>query len=201
MQYNQRIKKVNGLYLALYIMGPLLIFAIIALLSLVLPEQTGPVRKGLITCAMIFFFAGILWWCMGWKIVLNMKKKAIEKKLDEAGFIRNHTFNSDKSTIVIDAQHGDIALLFCFNPFVVQIASMQKITRTWVDDGAHGSGFMRGSSCVRFCFELDGVTVKVNTFTSNKVWRMDSNYILTGISKADMMVNVINSARQGQQAG
>lgn len=197
MQYNQKIQKVNGLYLTLYIIGPILPVAIAVLVSLLIPEAEGTAAA----CAMLLGIAGVFWWCMGWKLVLNMKKKAMAKKLDEAGFVRNHTFNGDKSTIVIDAQHGDMALLFCFNPFVIQIASMQKITRAWVDDGAHGSGVMRGSSYVRFVFELDGVKVCVNTFTSNKRWRMDSNYILTGISKADMMVNVINSAKQAAQQG
>lgn len=197
MQYNQKIKKVNGLYLILYLIVPAIPVAVAVMLSLLIPEQEGRFAG----ISALLGIAAFVWWLAGWKIVLNMKKKSMAKKLDEAGFVRNHTFNSDNSTIVIDAQHGDIALLFCMNPSVIQIASMQKITRAWVDDGAHGSGFMRGSSCVRFCFELDGVTVKVNTFTSNKRWRMDSNYILTGISKADMMVNVINSAKQGQQAG
>lgn len=197
MQYNQKIQKVNGLYLILYIIVPMIPVGIAVMLSLLIPEQVGRFAG----ISAILGIAAFVWWLGGWKLVLNMKKKSMTKKLDEAGFVRNHTFNSDNSTIVIDAQHGDIALLFCMNPSVIQIASMQKITRTWVDDGAHGSGIMRGSSCVRFCFELDGVTVKVNTFTSNKRWRMDSNYILTGISKADMMVNVINSAKQGQQAG
>lgn len=195
MQYNQKIKKVNGLYLLLYIVVPMVPVAIAVLLSLLLPEMEGTFAA----CAAVLFFVAFLWWCAGWKLVLKSKRKGMAKKLDEAGFVRNHTFNSDYSTIVIDAQHGDMALLFCFNPFVTQIVTMQKITRAWVDDGAHGSGIMRGSSCVRFCFELDGNTIKVNTFTSNKRWRMDSNYILTGISKADMMVNEINRAKQAGQ--
>lgn len=197
MQYNQKIKKASGLYVLLYIIVPMIPVAIFVLLSLLIPEKEGQFAGGAITIAILAFF----WWCFGWKLILSINKKSLAKKLDAAGFVRNHTFNGDSSIIVIDAQHGDMALLFCFNPFVVQIASMQKITRAWVDDGAHGSGIMRGSSYVRFCFELDGVRVNVNTFTSNKRWRMDSNYILTGISKADMMVNIINSARQGQQAG
>lgn len=197
MQYNQKIKKVSGLYLILYFIVPMIPVAVAVMLSLMIPEQEGRFAG----ISAVLAIAAIAWWLAGWNLVLNMKKKSMAKKLDEAGFVRNHTFNGDKSTIVIDAQHGDIALLFCMNPSVIQIASMQKITRTWVDDGAHGKGIMRGSSCVRFCFELDGVIVKVNTFTSNKVWRMDSNYILTGISKADMMVNVINSAKQARQAG
>ena len=38
--------------------------------------------------------------------------------------------------------------------------------------------------------------IRVDTFTSNKRWRMDSDYILTGISKADVMVEVLEQAKQ-----
>ena len=68
-----------------------------------------------------------------------------------------------------------------------------------MDDGCSGAGFLKGSSRVSFLFVVDGIKIRVNTFTSNKRWRMDSNYILTGISKADMMVDVLKSA--GAQAG
>lgn len=36
----------------------------------------------------------------------------------------------------------------------------------------------------------------MDTFTSNQRFRMDSNYILTGISKADMMVKTIEEAKK-----
>ena len=71
-----------------------------------------------------------------------------------------------------------------------------RIQRAWVDDGAAGGGFLRGSSRVSFLFQVDGVKIRVDTFTSNKRWRMDSDYILTGISKADVMVEVLEQAKQ-----
>ena len=54
---------------------------------------------------------------------------------------------------------------------------------------------MEGSSRVSFLFSIDGVRIRVNTFTSNKRWRMDSEYILTGISKADLMVEILETAK------
>ena len=45
-------------------------------------------------------------------------------------------------------------------------------------------------------FKVDDVKIRVNTFTSNQRWRMDSDYILTGISKADMMAKVIEEAKK-----
>ena len=56
-------------------------------------------------------------------------------------------------------------------------------------------GPLAGSSRVSFLFTIDGVRIRVNTFTSNKRWRMDSDYILTGISKADMMAEVLEEAK------
>ena len=58
---------------------------------------------------------------------------------------------------------------------------------------------MEGSSRVSFLFNIDDVKIRVNTFTSNQRWRMDSDYILTGISKADMMVEVIETARSNSK--
>lgn len=63
-----------------------------------------------------------------------------------------------------------------------------------------GAGFLEGSSRVRFLFDLEGTKIKVNTFTSNKRWRMDSDYILTAISKADVMVEALTAAG-AQKAG
>lgn len=43
---------------------------------------------------------------------------------------------------------------------------------------------------------VDGIKIRVDTFTSNQRFRMNDNYILTGISKADMMVQTIEKARK-----
>ena len=48
---------------------------------------------------------------------------------------------------------------------------------------------------VSFFFIVDGIKIRVDTFTSNQRQRMDSDYILTGISKADMMVKMLAQAR------
>lgn len=68
--------------------------------------------------------------------------------------------------------------------------------KAWVDDGLSGAGFMAGSSRVSFLFIIDGIKVRVDTFTSNQRFKMDSDYILTGISKADMMVEMIEKAKK-----
>lgn len=136
----------------------------------------------------------VLWWILGGRLIRKSKQKAMEKALDAKGFTRNQTFNGKSCTVIVDAVHGQVALLFFWNPFEYFVFPTSRISKAWVDDGCFGSGIMKGSSRVSFLFVVDGVKVRVNTFTSNKRWRMDSNYILTGISKADMMVQVLQSA-------
>lgn len=62
-----------------------------------------------------------------------------------------------------------------------------------------GSGFMEGSSRVSFLFTIDDIKVRVDTFTSNQRFRMDDKHILTGISKADMMVKSIEEAKANSE--
>ncbi len=83
-----------------------------------------------------------------------------------------------------------------WNPFEPYIVSANRVTKTWVDDGKSGFGIFEGSGRVSFLFTIDDTKIRVNTFTSNTRWRMDSEYILTGISKADMMVEVLENARK-----
>ena len=66
----------------------------------------------------------------------------------------------------------------------------------WAEDGAGGAGFMRGTNRVGFLFLIDNVKVRVNTFTSNQRWKMDDPKILEAISKADMMVQILETAKQ-----
>ena len=46
---------------------------------------------------------------------------------------------------------------------------------------------------------VDDIKIHVDTFTSNQRFRMDSDYILTGISKADMMVKMIEEAKKNSK--
>ena len=136
-----------------------------------------------------------IWWIFGGRTIYKQNQKKLEKVLNENGFERNHTFYGDGSMIVVDVTNGKIALLFFWNPFENFILPASRITKTWVDDGRSGAGIFEGSGRVSFLFTIDDIKVRVNTFTSNQRWRMDSDYILTGISKADMMVKVLEEAR------
>ncbi|MCH5183481.1 MAG: hypothetical protein J1E00_04815 [Oscillospiraceae bacterium] len=190
MQTTEKIKKINVPYLLLYILVPLALIVGCGVL------YATVFKKGAMApiLSMAPTLLAALWWVGGGRLLFKMKQKKVAAALKQRGFVPNSTFNGKNCHVVVDAQHGEIALLFFWNPFQCAVLPANRITRVWVDDGATGSGIMRGSSRVSFLFTLDNVTIRVNTFTSNKRWNMDSNYILTGISKADMMANVLKEA-------
>lgn len=94
---------------------------------------------------------------------------------------------------------GKIAILFRWDPDKVYIRPASALSHVHTEDGKTGSGILAGSARVRFCFDVEQIRVNVNTFTSNQRWAMDNEHILTGISKADMMVETLVAA--GAQAG
>lgn len=191
MQTTEKIKKINLPYLLLYILVPLAVIVVCGILYVkVFPEGTmAPILS------MAPTLLAAVWWVGGRQLIYKIQLKKMKAALKQKGFVANSTFNGKSCHVIVDAQHGEIALLFFWNPFRCTVLPASRITKVWVDDGATGSGVLRGSSRVSFLFTLDGVTVRVNTFTSNKRWNMDSDYILTGISKADMMANVLEQAR------
>ena len=117
------------------------------------------------------------------------------KELDASGYVRNHTFNADGCTVAVDIAHGKIAMVFKWNPSNCFVVPANRITNVWVDDGK----MLGGTRRVSFLFIVDGVKVRVNTFTSNRSWSMKSNYVLEALSKADMMVEYLQAAYRTTQ--
>ena len=190
---DQKIQKINYVYLLCYILVPLMLISLGILLGYYLFYDGG---AGAVICFMGFPLIAFLWWVFGGKLIYKQHCKKLVRELDERGFSRNQTFDGRGATVVVDLNRGELAIVFFWNPFTHYILPAKRIERTWVDDGAGGAGFMRGSSRVSFLFQVDGVKVRVDTFTSNKRWRMDSDYILTGISKADVMVEALEQAKE-----
>lgn len=187
----KKIKKIDMLYLLGYIFIPIVVcVACFELSALFFPK--GNMAVVLLMGPSILSF---IWWCFGGTLLFKQKQKKFFSELDEKKFERNHTFYGRGSTVVVDAVNGSVAILFFWNPFESFIVPASRVSKAWVDDGKGGAGFLEGSSRVSFLFTIDDVTIRVNTFTSNQRWRMDSEYILTGISKADMMVEVIEAAK------
>ena len=187
----KKIKKIDPVYLILYLLVPVAVIAVCYTVMAV----TGVIGNTAVALGFGPVIFAALWWILGGKVLYNNRKKAFEKNLTDTGFVRNHTFYGDGCTVVVDTVHRKLALLFRWNPMQSYVIPVGRIERAWVDDGRGGAGFLEGSSRVSFLFSVDGVNIRVNTFTSNKRWRMDSDHILTGISKADLMVEVLNEAR------
>lgn len=187
----EKIKKINVLYLLGYIFGPILISAICFGLS------AAFFPKGNMAVILIMgpTFLSVGWWCFAGNFIFKQTRKKILARFAEENFKSDQTFFGRGCTVYVDEKQGKIGLVFFWNPKETFIIPASRVERAWVDDGKSGSGFMAGSSRVSFLFIVDGVKVRVDTFTSNQRWRMDSDHILTGISKADMMVEVINSAK------
>ncbi len=193
MNTTEKIKKRNLLYMLVYnVFIPVGMLVLGTALGVALPEKVG------LVLAIVSFGLAMAWWAfLGRKIYDGQKSKKIAQ-LEAEGFVPNHTFNADGCTVIVDQVHGQVALLFRGNPSKVYVRPASALTNVRVDDGRGGAGFLEGSSRVSFLFTVEGINVRVNTFTSNKRWRMDSDYILTGISKADLMVETLVDA--GAQA-
>jgi len=188
---NEKVKKINILYLLGYIFLPMVICTICFTTSyLFFPEGTMAV-----ILIMVPSFTSVAWWIFGGRFIYNHNRKKLEKELDEKGFKRNQTFYGSGNMVIVDTENYKIAMLFFWNPFESYVLPTNRISKAWTDDGKSGAGILAGSSRVSFLFIIDEVKVRVNTFTSNQRWRMDSDYILTGISKADMMVEILNKAK------
>lgn len=187
-----QVKRYNMVYLLAYIFVPVLVTVVCFL--------AGYFADALGLLAVVLYMGSVglaaLWWILAGRLIYRSKKKKLERELDESGFVRSHTFYSSGCMVVVDVVHGSIALQFFWNPFQSYVLPASRIERAWVNDGRGGKGFLEGSSRVSFLFLVDGVKIKVDTFTSNKRWRMDSDYIRTGISKAQMMVNVLEEAKR-----
>lgn len=190
---NEPVKKINVPYLLSYILVPVLITALCFWLGYTFFHDGG---TGAVILFMVPPVLSLLWWIFGGKLIFKGKRKKLLKELEQNDFCPNHTFDSDICTVIVDIEHGKLALIFFWNPFRNYVLPARRIDKIRTDDGKSGAGFMTGSSRVSFLFTVDNIRIRVNTFTSNKRWRMDSEYILTGISKADMMANVLKEAKE-----
>ncbi|MCI9223210.1 MAG: hypothetical protein HFF22_07585 [Oscillospiraceae bacterium] len=194
---NQKtVKKINYVYLLLTILLPI---ALIALLGFVGYKFFPDGGTGAVICFMLPTALSVVWWLFGPSTIWKLRKKAMEQQLDQQGFTRNQTFYGSTHTVVVDIRKGVIALLFFWNPFESFIIPASRVTKAWTDDGAAGSGFLRGTSRVSFLFLIDGIKLRVDTFTSNQRWKMNDEHVLTGISKADMWVQVLAEAKEASE--
>lgn len=192
------VKKVNYVYLLAYILMPAALAALGLWIGFTFYRDGG---LGAVIFDMCPPILAILWWIFGGRIIYSIAKKRMLKRLDEAEIDRRQIFYSDGCVVSMDIRQAKMAMLFFWNPFALYVLPADRITRAWTDDGAGGVGILRGTSRVSFLFEVDGVTVRVNTFISNQRWKLNDDKVLEGISKADLWVQVLEQAsRQGAEA-
>lgn len=188
MEGNEKFQKVNAGYLLMNIFAPIAIVVICMVLGMILPDQAG-----ILLCCAAYLFA-VLWWAiLGRKFYDKIKKKTLSE-LEESGFTPNHTFDGDGCTVAVDLYRGKVAILFRWNPRKVYVRPASALSNVRVDDGGHGVSFMKGSSRVSFLFTVDGSKIRVNTFTSNRRWQMNSDHITTGVRKAQTMADALIAA-------
>ena len=187
------VKKTNVVYMLLVIFVPIAVIVLGGVIGYMFFRDGG---TGAVVCFMCPAALAVVWWIFGPTTIWNQKKKQMMKQLDGQGFNRNQTFYGSNQTVVVDIRQGKVALLFFWNPFEQFVLPASRIAKAWTDDGAAGAGFLRGTSRVSFLFLVDGIKVRVNTFTSNQRWKMDDPKILEAISKADMMIQVLDAAKQ-----
>ena len=194
---NQKaVQKINYAYLLLTIFVPLVLIGVMGYIGATFFREGG---TGAVICFMLPTALAVVWWIFGPTTIWRLRKKAMEQQLDQQGFTRNQTFYGSTHTVVVDIRKGVIALLFFWNPFESFIIPASRVTKAWTDDGAAGSGFLRGTSRVSFLFLIDGIKLRVDTFTSNQRWKMNDEHVLTGISKADMWVQVLAEAKEASE--
>ena len=189
----EQVKKTDYVYLLCYIFVPLAAAGLSLFIGYSFFREGG---AGAVACMFAIPLLAVLWWAFGGRIVYKLGKKRMLKKLDEMGVDRRQIFYSDGCVVSMDMEQGKIGLLFFWNPFQIQVVPAGRVAKAWADDGAKGAGFMRGTSRVSFLFEIDGVTVRVNTFISNQRWKLNDERVLEGISKADLWVQVLDEARE-----
>ncbi len=194
----EKIQKINILYLLGYIFIPAIICALGYTLCYFCFHDGG---TGAVLTTMVPTIAAVVWWIFGGSLIFKQKTKELEKRFEAEGYRRNQTFYGRGQTVVLDVEKGMMGVIFYWNPFRNYILPASRISRAWTDDGRGGAGFMEGSSRVSFIFTIDQkIDVRVNTFMSNQRWRMDDKRILTGISKADLMVKNIEEAKKNSLA-
>ncbi len=189
---SEKIKKIKVPYLLGFIFIPILVCAICFTVSIL----WFPVGNMAAILFMVPIVLTIIWYSFGGTFFYNRNKKKMGAELKTTGFVSNQTFYGRGCTVWTDLNAGKIALLFFWNPTAYYVLAAKRMEKIWVEDGKCGAGFMEGSSAVSFLFRVDGVKVKIYTFTSNKRFRMDSKEILTGISKADAMAQALEAAKQ-----
>lgn len=105
----EKIKKINMVYLLSYIFGPIILCAISVLIGYTFFKDGG-------TGAVIFFMGpfviAFLWWTFAGTFLFKRKIKEFETELDNLGVSRNQTFYGKGKLVILDLETGQMGLVF-----------------------------------------------------------------------------------------
>ena len=186
---NRTLEKVDLYYVLFYVLAPAAFAIVVTFLIHLLP-----IRNLWILVGIGMFILCLVFWSLASSRIFALQLHRFEQQLDRQGFRRNYTFQSEAAALIIDINTGKVALIFLWSPFHPIVINASRIDKIWVDDGKFGLGPFATSKRVRFNFQIGKRKIRINTFSSNRPWRMDTDYILTGISKADMMAELLDRA-------
>lgn len=177
------MKKINLLYAGTPIIS-------IVLIILGLGLATTGQNAGVAAPLFIIGLVGLFGYLLGHKMIFKATQLKMKKQLETMEI--DQVFYGKASIVAIDQTNDKIVLTFAYNPFKIYTLPLSSITRAYTKDYKSGSGIFEGTMQVAFLFEIDSQTVKINTLTAHRQkLRMDSEEVLTGISKADAMVEIL----------
>lgn len=183
------MKKINVLYAigipAFFIM--FMIFGIISngVLKLDLSEE-------ILATLLIGGFVGFMATFFVHGIIYNSTIKKMDKEMQNMKI--NQIFNGRSTRVAIDQTNDKIILTFAYNPGKIYTLPLSSIESARTRDFRSGAGIFEGTMRVAFEFVINGQKVTIDTFTAHRrKMRMDSREVLTGISKADAMVEILTA--------
>lgn len=189
---NGPVRKFNPVYLLAYIFLPLILCTLGMWIAFTFFRTGG---TGAVVFTMVPWAIAIVWWIGGGRFLYKRAKKRAETQLKAQGINANQIFYSRGWSIFVDVAGGQVGLVSFWNPFKIFLIPASRIGKIWVDDGIGGVAIFKGSGRVSFLFQVDSNNVRIDTFISNQRFAPDSDHILTGISKADTWVEILQTAK------
>ena len=187
------MKKINVSYLAIWAGIPLAVAVLIAILAFVLCLGKSQTVFGIAVFAVIGIIVAIPMF-----LESKMKKSAtaLEADFPSQGFSYQYKFQASNAVYYID-QGGRMGVVFRCNPTELQFVDLNKVTNVHVNDGKFGMGTSR----VSCDFLLDGKKVRITTLkVSRGTLSMKDKRVLEGISKADQLCTLLNTAKANARA-
>lgn len=124
----------------------------------------------------------------------KIMKKTVAKHEAEQGFMNSATFTSYKAIVKIDVTTGRFAYVAWMNPWEFQVFSFAEVEKI---ESGYRPGPFGGTNYIYFDFYYKGKRVRIPTFVAiHGMFRMDSQQVLDGISKADAYAELLKQAKE-----